>query len=232
VPGTSSTRLGWDNPVRAHVVNRPEELGEAVALDPYPSRRKAPFPESDRLQRKQQDADDETEPGLVEDGPDDERAGPNGNSQYERIDQRAHDQKRERIERIEAQRLVAFSGEAREIALRLCKRYSPVKSRKEARWAFGRLQRVIGPTPPTGATLDEAIGVGHDGLTADRTRTGRGRHETGAEHLLWQHSDLPSFEQSNHHWRAVALNATERHYGYNITQEITWIRRIGQEPVR
>jgi hypothetical protein len=103
------------------------------------------------------------------------------------------------LERVEAQWLVAIVLETRQIVLRLRKRNAPIKSREEARGAFGGFQGIIGPTPPTGDTLDEAKGVGHDQPAADWTGSWRGRHETGAERLWRQHSDFTSWEQASHY---------------------------------
>jgi hypothetical protein len=78
--------------VRAHVVYRRVELREVVAFDPYPFGREATLPQGDYLQSEQQHANDKAEPGLVENRPDDERDGPNGDAQDEQVDQHAHEQ--------------------------------------------------------------------------------------------------------------------------------------------
>ena len=65
---------------RAHALYGREELGEAT------------IPQSDHLQREQRHVKNKAEPGLVEDGPDDQRDGPDGDAQHEQIDQRTHGQ--------------------------------------------------------------------------------------------------------------------------------------------
>jgi hypothetical protein len=105
--------------VRAHLVYRRVELREAVAFDPYPFGGEATLPQGDYLQSEQQDANDE-------------RDGPNEDSQDEQVDQSADEQLREQVEQIEAQWLVALSGEARKIVLGLRKGDPPVKSREQA----------------------------------------------------------------------------------------------------